>query len=245
MRESELHREFPVTCWSLILQAASVPSAATREALEKLCQEYWPPLYAYLRRAGHDPHEAKDLVQGYLARLIAREDLEAVGPGKGRFRSYLLAGLRNFLISEVRRENAQKRGGGTDVVSIDAEEAESGCGVVLARELTPDQAFDRRWAETILFHAIEALRQEYLARGNRELFEALKPSLTGGAAEDRAALGRALGMTPGAVAVAVHRLRLRLRELVRLEVAQTVESSTMIDEEMRELLAILSGSGRA
>ena len=145
MRESELHAEFPVTCWSLILQAASVPSAATREALEKLCQEYWPPLYAYLRRAGHDPHEAKDLVQ------------------------------------------------------------------------------------------------EYLARGKRELFEALKPSLTGGAAEDRAALG----MTPGAVAVAVHRLRLRLRELVRLEVAQTVESSTMIDEEMRELRAILSGTGRA
>jgi hypothetical protein len=149
MRESELHPEFPVTCWNLILQAANVPSAATREALEKLCQEYWPPLYAYLRRAGHDPHEAKDLVQ------------------------------------------------------------------------------------------------EYLARGKRELFEALKPSLTGGAAEDRAALGRALGMTPGAVAVAVHRLRLRLRELVRLEVAQTVESAAMIDEEMRELLAILSGSGRA
>jgi RNA polymerase sigma factor (sigma-70 family) len=241
MPESQQHAEFPVTCWSLILQAVNMPSAATREALEKLCRAYWPPLYAYLRRSGHDPHAAKDLVQGYLARLIEREDLEAVGPGKGRFRSYLLAGLRNFLVSEIRRGNAQKRGGGTEAVSIDGEAAESGCGAVFDRELTPDQAFDRRWAETILHRAIEALGQEYLARGKRELFETLIPSLTGGAAEDRAALGRALGMTPGAVAVAVHRLRLRLRELVRLEVAQTVESAAMIDEEMRELLAILSG----
>jgi RNA polymerase sigma factor (sigma-70 family) len=244
MGKSQLHSEFPVTCWSLILQASSSPSAATREALEELCRAYWPPLYAYLRRSGHDPDAAKDVVQGYLARLIEREDLEAVGPDKGRFRSYLLAGLRNFSISEVRREHAQKRGGGAEVVSINAEEAESGCGLLLDREMTPDQAFDQRWAETILQHAIEALRQEYIARGKRELFEALKPSLTGGAAEDRAALGRELAMTPGAVAVAVHRLRLRLRELVRLEVAQTVESVAMIDEEMRDLLAILSGARR-
>jgi len=167
MRESQLHNEFPVTCWSLILQAASRPSAASREALGKLCQEYWPPLYAYLRRLGHDPHSAKDLVQGYLARLIEREDLEAVGPGKGRFRSYLLVGLRNFLISEVRRENAQKRGGGAEAVSIDADEAEADRGAVFDRELTPDEAFDRRWAETILLHAVEALGQEYLARDKR------------------------------------------------------------------------------
>jgi len=244
MPESQLHAEFPVTCWSLILKAASVPAGEGREALEKLCRAYWPPLYAYLRRSGRDPHEAKDLVQGYLARLIERQDLEAVGPDKGRFRSYLLAGLRNFLISEVRRENAQKRGGGTEVVSIDADGAEAGGDLVRTWELTPDQAFDRRWAETILYHAIEALRQEYLARGKGALFETLKPSLSGDAAEDRIAWGRELGMTPGTVAVAVYRLRLRLRELVRLEVAQTVESPAMVDEEMRDLLAILSGPGR-
>ena len=240
MRETRLPAEFPVTCWSMILQAASVPSLASREALEGLCRAYWPPLYAYLRRAGHDPHEAKDLVQGYLARLVERQDLKTVGPAKGCFRSYLLAGLRNFLISEVRRENAQKRGGGAVVISIDADEAESGCGPVLDREMTPDQVFDRRWAETILDRAIEVLRQEYFSRGKRELFDKLKPSLIGDTAEDCAALGLELGMTPGTVAVAMHRLRLRLREVVRLDVAQTVESVPMIDEEMRNLLAILS-----
>jgi RNA polymerase sigma-70 factor (ECF subfamily) len=232
--------QFPATCWSLVRQAGDGPSSASQAALETLCGAYWPPLYAYLRRTGHDPDAAKDLVQGYLARLLERNDLAAVAPGRGGFRSYLLAGLRNFLVSEIRRESAQKRGGGAEVISIDAQAAESGCGAVLDGDLTPDQAFDRRWAETILLRAIEALRGEYLARRKGELFERLRPALSGAVAEDSAALGRELGMTPGAITVAVHRLRLRLRELVRLEVAQTVESAGLVDEEMRNLLAILS-----
>jgi RNA polymerase sigma-70 factor (ECF subfamily) len=185
-----------------------------------------------------DSHEAKDLVQGYLARLLERKDLRSVAPAQGRFRSYLLAGLRNFLASEGRRESAQKRGGGA-VFSLETEGLEA-AALVDREALAPDAAYDRSWAETLLRRAINALRAEYATRGRDALFEVLKPSLTGGEATDHAAWGRALGMTPGAVAVAVHRLRLRLRELVRLEVAQTVQDPADIEDEMRNLKMILS-----
>ncbi len=237
---SQRHADFPATQWSIILRAGNATTAPTREALEELCRIYWPPLYAFLRRNGSDPHEAKDIVQGFLARLLERNDLEAVGPERGRFRSYLLAGLRNFLVSEVRRDFAQKRGGGTALVSFDSADAESLCSGVIAAGLSPDQAFDRRWAETILERAVEALRQEHFARGKSELFEVLKPSLAGDSAPNHASWAHQLGMTPGAVTVAVHRLRARLRELVRLDVAQTVGTYEGVEEEMRNLLAILS-----
>ena len=237
---TERHAEFPVTKWSMIQRATAVPDPTSRGALEDLCRAYWPPLYAFLRRAGNDPHTAKDLVQGYLARLLAREDLQRVGPDKGRFRSYLLAGLQHHLVSEERRQLAQKRGGGATVISLAADEAEALCGTAVADAATPDLAFDRRWAETVLDRALLALEQEYLRRGKPEVYATLKPTLAGDDGTDYASLGRALGMTPGAVAVAVHRLRLRLRELVRAEVAQTVGTATDLDEEMRSLQAILS-----
>jgi RNA polymerase sigma-70 factor (ECF subfamily) len=193
------------------------------------------------RRAGRDPHEAKDLVQGYLARLLEREDLARVGPDKGRFRSYLLAGLQHHLVSEERRKHAQKRGGDAPMIPLDGDEAEALCGAAVAGAATPDVAFDRRWAETVLDRALVALEQEHLRRGKQALYETLKPTLAGDEAADYAQIGRALGMTPGAVAVAVHRLRVRLRELVRTEVAQTVGSVTDLEEEMRSLQAILAG----
>jgi RNA polymerase sigma-70 factor (ECF subfamily) len=152
-----------------------------------------------------------------------------------------LAGLRNYLVSEVRREGAQKRGGGRTIVSLDLEAAETSCAPLLSSSDTPDRAFDRSWAEMMLDRSLDALRQEHQARGKEQLYETLKPSLAGEVGEDYAGLGRRLGMTPGAVAVAVHRLRLRLRELVRAEVAQTVGSAADLDEEMRSLLAVLSG----
>lgn len=238
---TERHAEFPVTKWSMIQRATAVPDPASHRALEDLCRAYWAPLYAFLRRAGHDPHAAKDLVQGYLARLLAREDLQRVGPEKGRFRSYLLAGLQHHLVSEERRQQAQKRGGGATLLSLDAEEAEALCGPAVTDAATPDLAFDRRWAETVLDRALLGLEQEHLRRGKPDLYETLKPTLAGDEGSDYASLGRKLGMTPGAVAVAVHRLRLRLRELVRAEVAQTVGTADDLEEEMRSLLAILSG----
>ncbi len=231
---------FPATQWSIILKAGGPSSLLTRDALEKLCSVYWPPLYAFLRRNGSDPHEAKDLVQGFLARLLERNDLESVGRERGRFRSYLLAGLRNYLVSDARRLGAQKRGGPLPPLSLDTSEAEGWYSGLASVGLSPDEAFDRRWAESVLERAVEALRQEHVAKHKGEIFEILKPSLNGDSTPSHAIWARELGMTHGAVTVAVHRLRGRLRELVRIDVAQTVDSPAAVDEEMRNLLAILS-----
>jgi len=240
MSATDRHAEFPATKWSVVQRAAAVSSQTSRAALEDLCRTYWPPLYAFLRRSGHDPAEAKDLVQGYLARLLARDDLAAVAPSKGRFRSYLLAGLRNHLVSERRKEGAQKRGGDSLVLSLDTENAESLYNAAVAAGEGPDLAFDRRWAETILDRALDALRLEHLARGKSRLYETLKGCLAQHSADHYDTLSETLGMTRGAIAVAVHRLRLRLRELVRAEVAQTVGSASDLEEEMRNLFTILS-----
>jgi RNA polymerase sigma factor (sigma-70 family) len=240
MAETQRYAQFPATKWSVIQRAATVPSPTSRAALEELCRLYWPPLYAFLRRAGHNPEEAKDLVQGYLARLLERQDLATVSLEKGRFRSYLLSGLRNFLVSEARHDAALKRGGGVITFSLNTHDAEASCCGALADNRSPDLAFDQRWAETILDQALESLRQEYAARGKEQLYHELKAFLVAEAAEDYAALGRRLGMTPGAIAIAVHRLRLRLRELVRAAVAHTVGCEADLEEEMRSLLAILT-----
>jgi RNA polymerase sigma-70 factor (ECF subfamily) len=240
MAETQTNAQFPATRWSVILKAAANDSSASLVALEDLCRTYWRPLYAFLRRAGHDHHEAKDLVQGYLQRLLERGDLASVDPIRGRFRAYLLAGLRNYLVSEARRSSAQKRGGGTLTFSIDASEAEATIDTGLIHSRTPDVAFDRRWAETVLDRALDALRQRYIKLGKGELYEQLKSSLTD-AENDYASLGLNLGMSTGAVAVAVHRMRGHFRELVREEVAQTVACEEDLDEEMANLLAILTG----
>jgi RNA polymerase sigma factor (sigma-70 family) len=231
---------FPATQWSIIVKAGGPSSPTTHEALERLCRTYWAPLYAFLRSRGSEAHEAKDIVQGFLARLLERNDLESVGPERGRFRSYLLAGLRNYLVSDVRRAGAQKRGGSTPPLSLDMNEAETWCSGLASSGLSPDEAFDRRWAETVLERAVEALRQEYLAREKAEIFETLKPALGGDSTSSHAEWARQLGMTPGAVSVAVHRLRGRLRELVRIDVSQTVDSPAGVEDELRNLLAILS-----
>lgn len=238
--DSQPKSAFPATQWSIIIKAGAASSPSTREALEKLCQNYWPPLYAFLRSRGSDSHEAKDLVQGFLARLLERNDLESVGPERGRFRSYLLAGLRNYLVSDVRRSTAQKRGGEVPLLSLETNEAEHWCSALATAGLSPDEAYDRRWAETVLERAVEALRQEYHARNKGEIFEVLKPALGGDSTPSHAEWARDLGMTPGAVSVAVHRLRSRLRELVRIDVSQTVDSPEGVEDEMRNLLAILS-----
>src|SRR5580700_7532832 len=138
---------FPATQWSMIIRAGGPSSRLTREALETLCRTYWAPLYADGRRQGSEPHEAKDIVQGFLARLLERNDLESVGPERGRFRSYLLAGLRNYLVSDARRSGAQKRGGATPLMSLETGETESWCSRLASSALSPDEAFDRRWAE--------------------------------------------------------------------------------------------------
>ena len=231
------HASFPSTHWNVILRAGDDATPANGQALEELCRAYWSPLYAYLRRNGHSPHDAQDLTQGFLARVIAREDIGNVGPEKGRFRTFLLTGLRNFTIKQALHDKAQKRGGGQLPLSINTEEAERLCGPDFAAE-NPELAFDRRWCRTTLALAIQRLREEHVARGKQALFETLAPFLDGANPGEYETVARQLGMAPGTVAVTIHRLRSRLQEFVRAEVAQTVASPDQVEEEVKHLMEV-------
>jgi RNA polymerase sigma-70 factor (ECF subfamily) len=174
-------------------------------------------------------------VQGFLARVLAREDLAGVGPEKGRFRTFLLTSLRNFVIKQALREKALKRGGGQVAISINAEEAERLCGPDLTAE-SPETAFDRHFAQAVVTRAFAALREEHCARGKEALFATLAPLLDGADPDGYGPSAAQLGLTPGAVAVAVHRMRGRLRELLRAEIRQVCSSAAEEEQEMKHLL---------
>ena len=199
---------FPTTHWSVVLRAGDDAVPANGEALDELCRAYWTPLYAFLRRQGHSPHDAQDLTQGFLARVIARKDIGNVGPEKGRFRTFLLTGLRNFTIKQALHDKAIKRGGGQTTLSINCDEAERLCGPDLTAE-SPERAFDQRWCRTILARGIQRLRDEHCARGKQALFKTLSPFLDGADSGEYEIVARQLGMPPGTVAVTIHRLRSR------------------------------------
>lgn len=169
------HAEFPSTHWSQVLSAGNGAFPGSPAALEELCRAYWSPLYSFLRRQGQSPHDAEDLVQGFLARVLAREDLAAVGPEKGRFRTFLLTSLRNFTIKQALRDKALKRGGGQITISINAEEAERLCGPDLTAT-SPEAAFDRRFAQAVVTRAFTALREEHRARGKEDFLRRWHPS---------------------------------------------------------------------
>jgi len=232
---------FTATHWSVVLTAGQTSAPGAAEALEKLCRTYWYPLYAYVRRKGHSPHDAQDLTQEFFARLLARNYLETVGREKGKFRSFLLAALNHFLADERDRALAAKRGGGKVFLSLDEQDAETRYQADVASPLSPDQIYDKRWATTLLEQAFAKLRQESVAAEKGERFDRLKIFLEDGTEPgDYAALGVELGMAANTVAAAVHRLRQRYRELVRAEIANTVASPDEINEEMRHLFAALA-----
>jgi RNA polymerase sigma-70 factor (ECF subfamily) len=194
-----------------------------------------------VRRKGYAPHDAQDLTQEFFARLLARKDLEAVRPEKGKFRSFLLASMNHFLADERDRATAAKRGGGRGLVSLDEQDAESRYLADVAVELSPEKIYEKRWATTLLEQALEKLRQEFVAAGKAQRFEPLKIFLQDGSEQgDYDALGKELGMSANTVAAAVHRLRQRYRELVRAEVAHTVARPEDVPEEMRHLFAVLA-----
>ena len=232
--------QFAATRWSVVVAAGGDHDATdTRRALEELIQAYWFPLYAFLRRQGQPPAEAEDLVQGFLTRLMEKHDLARVDRAKGRFRSFLLASLKHFLANEYHKKRALKRGGGR-VVSLDALAAEARYAVEPADDVTPERLFDRRWALAVLDQVLSRLRKEYADAGKVALFETAKDCL----APHRGRLGYArlaegLGMTHGALRVAVHRMRRRYRDLLRDEIAQTVDSPEQVDEEISYLLNCL------
>lgn len=233
--------EFTTTHWSVVLQAGDEASPHAAEALELLCGTYWPPLYAYLRRQGHDPHECQDLVQEFFARMLRKDYLGLADPARGRFRTFLLSSLKNFLINEWKRGQRDKRGAGRVVLSLDATEAEAQYLRELAEELTPERLFERRWVTTLLERVLGQLGAEYGAMGAPAVFEQLKRFVWGEEpAGSYAEIGAGLGMSQGAVKVAVHRLRQRLRETLRAEIAQTAATPAEVEAELRYLIRVMS-----
>jgi RNA polymerase sigma-70 factor (ECF subfamily) len=229
-------REFHTTRWSVVVSAQGGRSGA-RVALEKLCQAYWYPLYAYVRRQGMGVHDAQDLTQEFFARLLEKGWLAGVDREQGRFRSWLLAAMKHFLANEWNRARTQKRGGGAMLFSFDELDAENRLRHEPATD-SPEQIYDRRWAMTLLDQVMARLRTEMAGAGKLAHFEALKFCLTG-EKSGYAEVGARLGMTEGAVKVAVHRLRERYRALLRAEIAATVTTEEETDDELRALLAAL------
>ena len=233
---------FVTTHWSVVLTAGRSDTPRARAALETLCQTYWYPLYAYVRRRGNSPEDAQDLTQEFFARLLEHNRVGNVSPQKGRFRSFLLASMNHFLSDEWDKARAQKRGGGK-VTFLNLEDAETKLGEQSAETLTPEMAFERRWAITLLEQVYQRLAQEYARQDKPALFEALRGSLAGaGGMAPYAVLARQLGMTEGAVKVAVHRLRHRYRELLRETIAETVSGLEEVEDELRYLCRILAAA---
>jgi RNA polymerase sigma-70 factor (ECF subfamily) len=233
---------FASTHWSVVLAARESDAPSAAEALEKLCRAYWPPLYAFIRREGYAEAEAKDLTQEFFLRLIDREFLRRLRHQQGKFRSFLLTFLKNFLLEQRGKSKAQKRGGGKVIVSLDQLAEEGSYLHEPVDHFSPDQVFERRWAQTIFQVALNRLREEYLAAGKAELFDVLKdfqPRESGG--ESYADIGARFGMTEAAVKSVAQRMRARHRELLRREIANTVTRPDEIDEEIRHLREVLTG----
>jgi len=232
---------FATTHWSVVVQAGESDSPHAAEALARLCRAYWYPLYAHVRRQGHTVQDAQDLTQEFFARLLERKYLRLADRNRGRFRTFLLTSLKHFLINEWSKANSEKRGGGRQTVSLDAEEPESRFRAEPVDNRSPDKAFERRWALVLLERVLDQLQGEFAAVERTQLFEELKSSLTGDGGEcSYAEIGLRLGMSEGNLKVTVHRLRRRYRELLREEIARTVEDPVAVDEEMRDLFAALS-----
>jgi len=234
---------FATTHWSVVLMAGRNDTERARAALAKLCRTYWYPLYAYARRRGQTAHDAQDLTQEFFVRLLERRLLAAADPDRGRFRSFILTAMKNFLASEWRKTQARKRGGEEEIISLDWAAAEQKFGLEPAVADAPDNIFDRQWAMALLDAAIVQLEEEYRRDGKAELFSTLRATLIGGREEQPyAVLAVKLDMNESAVKVAVHRLRKRYRLALRAEIAQTVATEQEVDEEMRDLFKSLTGA---
>lgn len=238
---------FVPTRWTLVLRARG-KSAEAQTALGDLCAAYWEPVFRFLSREGRDPDTARELAQEFFARLLAGGQLAGVDPARGRFRSFLLGAVKHFLADRRDHERRLKRGGGVAPESLDAPGTETSPALEVpdpAASLA-DETFDRAWALAVLDHGLAALERELAADGKREHFGVLKPWLVGdSAALDQATAARQLGLSEGAVKVAIHRLRKRFRELVKAEIAQTVGDPAAVSDELRYLVDVLAHAQRA
>jgi RNA polymerase sigma factor (sigma-70 family) len=231
--------QFQTTSWSLILAAASNPADA-REALATLCETYWNPVYAFIRRNGLDPDKAQDLTQEFFARLIEKNYLEDADSRRGRFRSFLLTSVKHFLANEWDRERALKRGGGRTPVSFDAAEAEQWYIPAAADEVTPETLFERRWAVSLLERVMSRLRAEYVAASKEKQFASMEIFLDQDSKEaSYEEVAMRLEVSPGALRMSALRMRQRYRALLRAEIAETVAAPEEIDEEIKFLVSKL------
>ena len=234
---------FQTTRWSLVLTAGRADTEGKR-ALSELCEQYWPPVHAFLLRKCGDRERAKDLTQGFFLDLLTREDLAEADPSRGRFRSFLLKCAQNFAAKEHARDTAQKRGGGRLPQSLQALQGEDGEAALAVDADTPVAAFERRWARALLDLVLQRLGAEYEARGRTDVFLALQPYLEStGESEPYAAVAQRLELSTAAVKVTVHRLRQRFRELLLAEVAQTVQHGGDVLDEVRCLQQALRRPG--
>ena len=232
---------FTTTNWTVVLSAGQVGSLESEAALSALCQTYWYPLYVFARRCGQNSEDAQDLVQGFFEKLLEKNYLKVADPEKGRFRSFLLSAFKGFMANEHDRAHRQKRGGQQIIVSLSHPETETRYRAEPADQMTPEKAFERRWAITVLNLVLTRLEAEFAELGKAQVFAELKIFLTGEKSEIPAAeLGRRIGLSDGALRTAVHRLRKRYRELLREEIGRTVGRPEEIDEEIRQLFATLS-----
>jgi DNA-directed RNA polymerase specialized sigma24 family protein len=231
-------RVFVTTRWTEVLQAAQTSAPDAAAALESLCRKYWYPLYAYVRREGFTSHDAQDLTQSFFARFLEKNFLAQVDRALGKFRSFLVASLKHFLANEWDRARAQKRGGGAAIISLDEQSAEA--RYLLEPHADATLIYERRWALTVLEEVLARLERESTAAGKADQFLHLKDHLMAGRAAPHADLAAHLKMTPGAIKVAIHRLRKRYRALLREEIAQTVSTPAEIDTELRYLFSVIA-----
>jgi RNA polymerase sigma-70 factor (ECF subfamily) len=223
------------------MAAGRSDTTRARAALDELCQLYWYPLYAYVRRRGSGPEDAEDLTQEFFRTLLEKEYIKAADREKGRFRTFLLVALQRFLANDWDRARAQKRGGRSEHVSLDTSSAETQYQVEVASAVSPEQIYDRRWALALLGKTMARLRAEFVASGKQDEFDQIKECLTADRGSlDYGALAERTGQSEGTLRVGIHRLRKRFREIFREEVAQTVATPTEIDAEMRHLMTALA-----
>jgi RNA polymerase sigma-70 factor (ECF subfamily) len=232
---------FKTTQWSLVRACGdSADPALHREALTALCRLYWPPVYHYIRCRGNDAESARDLTQGFFARLLEKEFVRKADRERGRFRSFLLTCVKRYVADERDRAQARKRGGGLTILPLEFETVESSIQHQLADPRTPETIFEKRWAVTVVKQAISRLEQEMGRSGKQRQFERLRPWLTGkGLASRYSTLAADLGISEQALRVAIHRLRRRLGQLLREEVASTVSDRAELDAEMHALYEAL------
>jgi len=232
---------FATTHWSVVLAAGDPDSPQAAEALEQLCRVYWYPLYVFVRRRGCPPEDAQDLTQEFFARFLRKEYFRLADPARGRFRTFLVHALEHFLVNEWKRARRVRRGGGMAPLSLEIAGVEERYARESGTMMTPEQAYEKHWATTLLDGVLGSLQQEYAEANQERIFQVLADLLWG---KDRsvsfAAVGARLGVTEGAARVALHRLRRRYRERLRAAVAQTVGDPNEVEEELRYLIAVVS-----